>query len=149
MTQTDPQTHLPPKTRQPKPRTHTHHTRNSQPPHIPNPRHQRIYHNTPPPREPRPKRAHERNPRALGLRIGREQGLGRGGVVGLEDAVGLVEADRYADREEAGEEDEGLAARGYGAEVVLGLGGRGVGWGGVIFCCVGGGRGVVGREFGF
>jgi hypothetical protein len=65
--------------------------------------------------------------------------LRRRGVVRLEDAVGLAEADGYADGEEAGEEDEGLVARSYRAEIVEGLGGGGVDWGGrmlggVIVC---------------
>jgi hypothetical protein len=138
------QTRLPPKTRQPKPRTHAHHARDGQPPHVPHPRHERINEQTAPPREPRPQGAHKRDPRALGRHARREQGLRGRGVVGLEDAVGLVEADCDADGEEAGEEDEGLPAGGYGAEAFWRSGGGGGGgvWGG-------GGRGVVRGEFGF
>ena len=48
--------------------------------------------------------------------------MGRGGVVGLEDAVALVEADGDDDGEEAGDENEDLAVAGYGAEHVEGGG---------------------------
>jgi hypothetical protein len=75
--------------------------------------------------------------------------LRRRGVVRLEDAVGLVEADGYADGEEAGEEDEGLAARSYREEIVEGLGRGGVDWGGRMLSGVSVCRGVVWGELCF
>lgn len=48
-----------------------------------------------------------------------------GVVVGLEDAIALVEADGDADCEEGGDEDEDLAVARYGEEFFLFLGGGG------------------------
>ena len=86
--------------------------------------------------EPREARAEgadegdERVGRACGGGEG-EEGSGGGGVVRLEDSVGLVYPDRDADCEERGVQDEGLAVAGYGTERVglsVGIVGR-ASWG--------------------